>query len=48
MEQLKTLHKEVKTIILVTHDDKLSKYAHKIITLMDGKIINEKINNSPL
>jgi len=48
MNELKKLHKEGKTIILVTHDDKLSKYAHKIITLIDGKIVEEKINNKPL
>jgi len=48
MEELKKLHKAGKTIILVTHDDKLSNYAHKIITLIDGKIVNETINKSPL
>lgn len=48
MEQLKSLHKEGKTIILVTHDDKLSKYANRIVTLIDGKIVNDKINSHPL
>ncbi|MCA9496963.1 MAG: ABC transporter ATP-binding protein [Nanoarchaeota archaeon] len=48
MEYLKKLHTEGKTIILVTHDDKLSNYAHKIITLVDGKVISEKINKNPL
>jgi len=45
MEQLKELHKNGKTIILVTHDDNLSKSAQRIITLVDGKIVKEKINN---
>ncbi len=45
MESLKRLHKEGKTIILVTHDDKLSHYAHRIITLIDGKVVDDKPNN---
>lgn len=48
MEYLKALHKEGKTIILVTHDDKLSNYAHRIITLSDGNIINDKENKTIL
>ena len=48
MEYLKKLHSEGKTIILVTHDDKLSNYANRIVTLMDGKIVDEKINKNPL
>ncbi|MDA3855980.1 MAG: ABC transporter ATP-binding protein [Candidatus Woesearchaeota archaeon] len=48
MEYLKKLHSEGKTIILVTHDDKLSKYAQKLITLVDGKVIKEEINTKPL
>lgn len=44
LEMLYKLWKEEgKTIILVTHDLKLAKYAHKIIELKDGKII--KIEN---
>lgn len=41
MDYLKKLHEEGKTIILVTHDDKLSLYAKRRITLFDGKIIND-------
>lgn len=48
MEDLKKLHKEGKTIILVTHDDKLSHYAHRIITLIDGKVVDDKTNNKIL
>jgi putative ABC transport system ATP-binding protein len=45
MEYLKKLHSEGKTIILVTHDEKLSHYAHRRITLSDGKILSDEINN---
>jgi len=48
MEELKKLHSMGKTIILVTHDDKLSNYANRIITLIDGKIVSEKVNSKPL
>lgn len=48
MEYLKKLHGEGKTIILVTHDDNLSKYAQKLITLVDGKVTKEEINLRPL
>lgn len=44
MEYLKNLHKKGKTIILVTHDDRLALYATRIITLFDGKIIDDKKN----
>lgn len=34
------------TLVLVTHDNNLSKYADRIITIMDGKIINDMPNKS--
>lgn len=46
MDYLRLLHKKGKTIILVTHDDKLSKYADRIITLKDGKVIKDELNKS--
>ncbi len=44
MNYLKKLHDEGKTIILVTHDNKLSKYGNRIITLVDGRIVDDKKN----
>ncbi len=38
---LKKLHKEGKTIVIVTHDVDLAKIADKTISLADGKIIND-------
>ena len=41
MELLRTLHeREGKTIIMVTHDPKLSKYADRIIYIKDGKVVD--------
>lgn len=44
MEILKKLHQEGHTIILVTHDKKVSEFADRIIELKDGKILSDKIN----
>lgn len=44
MELLKDLNKkEKKTVVLVTHDDKLAKLTNRIAFLKDGKIIKESI-----
>ena len=45
LNMLKKLWKEEgKTIIMVTHDLNLAKYAHRLIELKDGQIINIKDN----
>ncbi|MFP4401757.1 MAG: ABC transporter ATP-binding protein [Candidatus Nanoarchaeia archaeon] len=44
MEYLKSLHKQGKTIILITHDDSLAKQAERIITLHDGEIVGDVEN----
>ncbi|MDD4136692.1 MAG: ABC transporter ATP-binding protein [Methanoregula sp.] len=41
MEILCGLHKEGKTVILVTHDPKIAEYAHRTIRLEDGRIAEE-------
>jgi putative ABC transport system ATP-binding protein len=42
MEFLKKLHREEgKTIVMVTHDNKLAKQAERIEYLKDGKIVNK-------
>ncbi len=48
MNYLLSLHKKGKTIILVTHDDKLAHYAQRIVTLVDGKIVDDKKNPKPI
>jgi putative ABC transport system ATP-binding protein len=39
MDILIGLHKEGKTVILVTHDPKIAEYAHRIIELEDGRVV---------
>ena len=41
MDFLKKLHKEGKTIVMVTHDDVLAKEAGRIAYLKDGKIVTK-------
>ncbi len=40
------LHADGNTVILVTHEDDISKYAHRIIRLKDGVVETDKINES--
>jgi putative ABC transport system ATP-binding protein len=39
MEILVGLHREGKTVILVTHDPKIAEYAKRTVTLEDGRIV---------
>ena len=31
------------TIVLVTHDDNMAQYADRIVTLLDGRIIGDRL-----
>lgn len=42
MNLLKELHAEGSTICMVTHDDRFNAYADRVVSLFDGKVINEK------
>lgn len=41
---LKKLNKSGRTVLIITHDKNVAAYAHRIISLKDGKIISDKIN----
>jgi len=38
MDELSALHKQGKTIIMVTHNPRLTSYASRVITMLDGQI----------
>jgi putative ABC transport system ATP-binding protein len=38
------IHKAGNTIIVVTHEEDIAKYAHRIIRLIDGKVHSDEIN----
>jgi len=40
MDILINLHKEGRTVILVTHDPKIAEFAHRTIELEDGRIVS--------
>jgi ABC-type lipoprotein export system ATPase subunit len=41
MELLSELHKEGRTILMVTHDSRMEKFASSVIHLMDGQIASQ-------
>ncbi len=41
------LHKNGKTILLVTHEHDIAMYAHRLITFRDGRIIADVPNSNP-
>lgn len=46
MEMIKELNKEGNTIILITHDRDIAKQAKRIVTVMDGRITSDEINEA--
>lgn len=44
MRILRNLHKEGRTVIIITHDDDIAQQAKRIIRIMDGKIVEDMIN----
>lgn len=47
MDILGKIHNDGNTVILVTHEDDISKFSHRIIRLKDGLIETDKINETP-
>ena len=41
---LKTLHEEGRTVILITHDNDIANQAKRVIKIIDGKIVQDSIN----
>lgn len=41
MQILRDLHEEGRTVILITHDDKIAATAKRVIRIMDGKIVSD-------
>ncbi len=47
MDILGKIHNDGNTVILVTHEEDISTFAHRIIRLKDGLVETDKINNNP-
>ena len=41
---LRHLHEEGRTVIMITHDDEIANSANRIIRILDGKIISDKLH----
>ncbi len=48
MEILKALHADGRTVILITHDNDIAARAKRIIRIMDGKIVDDIINDKEI
>ena len=48
MSLLQKLHKEGRTIVLVTHEQDIARYAGRIIQITDGKIAGDSVNREPV
>ena len=42
------IHKQGNTIILVTHEEDIAQYAHRIIRLKDGMVESDEVNPNPI
>jgi putative ABC transport system ATP-binding protein len=47
MDLFDQLHAKGNTIVVVTHEDDIAKYAHRIIRLRDGLVESDTINPNP-
>lgn len=48
MDILGKIHADGNTVILVTHEEDISHFAHRLIRLRDGSVESDKINEQPV
>ena len=47
MRLLGQIHDMGNTVILVTHEEDISRYAHRIIRFRDGRVESDSVNPNP-
>jgi putative ABC transport system ATP-binding protein len=45
MDLFEELHSKGNTIIMVTHEDDIAHYAHRIVRMRDGLVETDQVNN---
>lgn len=45
MELFNKIHEAGNTIIIVTHEEDIAAYAHRVVRLMDGRVDSDKLNS---
>ena len=48
MELFEEIHKKGNTVIIVTHEEDIARYAHRIIRIRDGVIERDEVNENKL
>lgn len=48
MDILGKIHTDGNTVIIVTHEEDISEYAHRVVRLKDGQIEWDKVNLKPV
>ncbi|MCF2949467.1 ABC transporter ATP-binding protein [Paraglaciecola aquimarina] len=46
MALLTDLHKQGQTIVMVTHEDDIATYAQRVVTMRDGEVLNDRLNDN--
>jgi putative ABC transport system ATP-binding protein len=47
MALFQEIHKNGNTVIVVTHEENIAQYTHRIVRLKDGEIESDNINSNP-
>ena len=47
MALFQEIHRNGNTVIVVTHEEAIARYTHRIIRLKDGEVESDEINNNP-
>lgn len=48
MGLFENIHKKGNTIVLVTHEEDIARYAHRIVRLKDGVVESDELNEKPI